>query len=415
MQRVLSKVASLFVVSAALMFLVACGSDPTATPVPTPTSPPPTPTAAPEAQPTATAMPAPTPTPTVDPFEAEWAALVAAAQAEGELEAFMSGAVGRGLPARIEVFEDQYGIPVTISAGSSRNQVEKVRAERDAGRFTLDIWIGGAGTANRSLLPGGMIDPLKPVLIHPEVLDQSAWYTGDLAWTDLETQQSILSFGADGSTARIAYNTDLVNPDDIESFWDLLEPEWHGQIVAATDPRGTGTGTNTVFFYDNPDLGPEFLTRLLTETDITLAADPVQAVNWLATGRFALCLFGCDDEAQEASEQGLPVQPQWPTVLREGAMANVGGANIMLMNRAPHPNAAKLFINWWLSREGQSIMQEVSGIDSLRIDISKDTVDSSNLRVEGYNYTILDIQPEYQDLLGQAMALAEEALGSVGK
>lgn len=360
-------------------------------------------------------MPAPTPTPTVDPFEAEWAALVAAAQAEGELEAFMSGAVGRGLPARIEVFEDQYGIPVTISAGSSRNQVEKVRAERDAGRFTLDIWIGGAGTANRSLLPGGMIDPLKPVLIHPEVLDQSAWYTGDLAWTDLETQQSILSFGADGSTARIAYNTDLVNPDDIESFWDLLEPEWHGQIVAATDPRGTGTGTNTVFFYDNPDLGPEFLTRLLTETDITLAADPVQAVNWLATGRFAICLFGCDDEAQEASEQGLPVQPQWPTVLREGAMANVGGANVMLMNRAPHPNAAQLFINWWLSREGQSIMQEVSGIDSLRIDIPKDTVDSSNLRVEGYNYTILDIQPEYQDLLGRAMALAEEALGSVGK
>ncbi len=351
----------------------------------------------------------------MDPFEAEWAELVAAAQAEGELEAFMSGAVGRGLPPRIGVFEDRYGIPVTISSGSSRNQVEKVRAERDAGRFTLDIWIGGAGTANRSLLPGGMIDPLKPILIHPEVLDKSAWYTGDLAWTDLETQQSILSFGADGSTARIAYNTELVDPDELESFWDLLEPKWHGQIVAATDPRGTGTGTNTVFFYDNPDLGPEFLTRLLTETDITLAADAVQAVNWLATGRFAICLFGCDDEAEEASEQGLPVQPQWPTVLKEGAMANVGGANIMLVNQAPHPRAAQLFINWWLSREGQSLMQEVSGIDSLRTDIPKDTVASSNLRVEGYNYTILDIQPEYQDLLAQAMALAEEALGSVGK
>jgi iron(III) transport system substrate-binding protein len=320
----------------------------------------------------------------VDPFEAEWAELVAAAQAEGELEAFMSGAVGRGLPPRIGVFEDRYGIPVTISSGSSRNQVEKVRAERDAGRFTLDIWIGGAGTANRSLLPGGMIDPLKPILIHPEVLDKSAWYTGDLAWTDLETQQSILSFGADGSTARIAYNTELVDPDELESFWDLLEPKWHGQIVAATDPRGTGTGTNTVFFYDNPDLGPEFLTRLLTETDITLAADAVQAVNWLATGRFAICLFGCDDEAEEASEQGLPVQPQWPTVLKEGAMANVGGANIMLVNQAPHPRAAQLFINWWLSKEGQSLMQEVSGIDSLRTDIPKDTVASSNLRVEGY-------------------------------
>jgi ABC-type Fe3+ transport system substrate-binding protein len=59
------------------------------------------------------------------------------------------------------------------------------------------------------------------------------------------------------------------------------------------------------------------------------------------------------------------------------------------MNRAPHPNAAKVFINWVLSREGQIAFQRISSADnpstgnSMREDIPKDVVPLGYRRVEG--------------------------------
>jgi len=51
-----------------------------------------------------------------------------------------------------------------------------------------------------------------------------------------------------------------------------------------------------------------------------------------------------------------------------------------LLNRAPHPNGAKVFVNWLLSRDAQSLIQKTDGSDSLRIDIPKDSVLPENRR-----------------------------------
>jgi ABC-type Fe3+ transport system substrate-binding protein len=70
-----------------------------------------------------------------------------------------------------------------------------------------------------------------------------------------------------------------------------------------------------------------------------------------------------------------------------------GGAG--LINRAPHPNAAKVALNWLFSREGQILYQRTfqsggEGPDSLRTDIPKDDVPRDNRRMEGGNYLITD-------------------------
>ena len=388
-------------VSILVLLAAACGGDD-----PTPT-------------PTATATPAPAaPTATPDAaaaFQAEWDALLVAAQAEGELQAFMCCSLGDDFPNVVAEFEDKYKIKVISSTGSSRNQVEKVKAERDAGKYTLDIWTGGARTSNTRLKPAGILDPIKPLLFHPEVLDNSAWYTGRLEYSDLETRNTVLAYVGNAATARIVYNTELLDPNDIQSFYDLLDPKYNGKIVSANDPRAAGTGTNTAFYYSNPELGPEFLRRLLAETDITIAADSVQAVNWIALGKFTICLFGCEGEARDAKKEGLPVQDSWPHVLKEGGRMQVGGDYLMAINKPPNPNAQKFFINWFMSREGQALMQKATESNSLRIDIPKDTVLARNLPKEGLQYTLIDTHPNYQEWLSAGMALAEEALGSVGK
>ncbi len=73
---------------------------------------------------------------------------------------------------------------------------------------------------------------------------------------------------------------------------------------------------------------------------------------------------------------------------------------VILMNQAPHPNAAKVFINWFLSRDGQLALQRelnragLGGVDSLRIDIPKDDVSPEEMRQPKVEYLDLDGRKE---------------------
>ena len=84
------------------------------------------------------------------------------------------------------------------------------------------------------------------------------------------------------------------------------------------------------------------------------------------------------------------------------------------MNRAPHPNAAKVFINWLLSREGQSLFQRVISLpgdarNSRRIDVSKDHVPTSEARRDKMTYFDTE-DPDTKDM-APLMKLLDEVLG----
>ena len=380
-----------------LVAAAACGSDPTATPEPTATPvPPPTPTAMAMAD-----DPTATPEPMVDPFEAEWDALIAAAQEEGKLDAFICCALGRVFDGHIDAFQDEFGIEIVSATGSSRQQADRVLAERAAGVYSLDVWTGGISTTNTRLIPEGALTDLRPLLIHPDVLDGDNWYFGDLFWGDPEMTY-IVGYGGNASNAPIAYNTELLpDPTVIESYLDILRPEFVGKIVAR-DPREAGTANNHPFFFDQ-GLDETYLTPLFRDMELVIASDARQAAEWLAQGRFALCLFTCTTEAEELKNQGLPVEDQFPHPLKEGATIGTGGNNIFVLDQAPHPNAAKLFLNWMLGPEGQTLYQEANGDNSLRIDIPKDNVVPGNLPKDGIEYLVPSADPAHQGKIVTAL------------
>ncbi len=107
------------------------------------------------------------------------------------------------------------------------------------------------------------------------------------------------------------------------------------------------------------NVGPEFVKRLLTSMDITFSRNIRQTTDWFARGKFALCL-GCKD-ISAAKKQGLPVDSFDTRGWKEGGGLNTNPGTLSLINRAPHPNAAKLFINWLLSRDGQMAFQKYGG------------------------------------------------------
>ena len=259
-----------------------------------------------------------------------------------------------------------------------------------------DIVHLGAGSGSL-LAAAGALDPLEPYMVLPEVLDQSKWFEGRHYFADKDGK-SLLKY-ASNPGVDVSYNTKLVNPDGIKSYWDFLDAKWKGKIVAY-DPRARGSRLFSYFYY-NPELGPRYLRRLLTEMDLTASRDRRQMTDWLAAGKFAIALRTAPDASNldDAKTQGLPVNWFNPGHFKEAVGISGGPAHVAVVNRTPHPNAAKLFINWFLSREGQLMAQNIAakqgeGIDSLRIDISKDMVPPAFRRGEKTRFFDMDA-PEH--------------------
>src|SRR5579859_686272 len=368
---------------------------------------------APAAQPQPTvAAPAAQPQPTVavpTASSADWDALVQAARKEGELVVFLGRASTRQLHDAFPVFEQKFGIKVTQVAGSGNENADKVLAERSTGIYTADLWMGGLTTINTRLLPKGTFDPIEPQFILAEVTDKAGWMKGQYWWGDPDKKYTFL-FSASPSPL-ISYNTNLVKPDEITSFYDLLDPKWKGKMVSR-DPTTAGTGGNTAYFYFLPQLGKDYLRRLFTEQNITITDDARQAAEWLALGKYSLYLLGSGSDISDAEAQGLPVKDNYGP-FKEGARIVAGGAgSLSIFNKAAHPNAAKLFVNWWLSKEGQIVSQKADPLDqSLRIDIPNDDVAPETRRQPNVEYSFLDSQAEIVSNEGEMLAFMKQVLG----
>jgi ABC-type thiamine transport system substrate-binding protein len=100
-------------------------------------------------------------------------------------------------------------------------------------------------------------------LILPEVLDESKWFGGKHRYNDPE-QQHVFIYIASPTSSSIYFNTNLVNPKDFKSYWDLVNPKWKGKFVSQ-EPTGTGIGPSLQFFFYHPELGPDFLRKLFID------------------------------------------------------------------------------------------------------------------------------------------------------
>jgi ABC-type Fe3+ transport system substrate-binding protein len=340
----------------------------------------------------------------------EWQKTVAAANKEGRLNLY----VGRyGTEPLLNEFRKEYpDIKISSVNGQGSQLGTRILAEARAGKIIADIYSGGASTNYNLLYKGKVLDSIKAALILPEVVDPSKWYGGVHFYADGEGEH-IFVYIANPSTSGLYYNTTLVNPKEFKSYWDLLNPKWKGKIVSQ-DPAGNGMGPVLVFYYRNPEIGPEFVKRFFGAMDITYGRDRRQITDWLASGKFSLCL-ACR-EATKAKGQGLPVEEFETGEWKEGIYITSGGGSMSLIKGAPHPNAARVFINWFLSRKGQTALQKYPDLygetppNSRRIDIPKDDLPSENKLVKGRKY--LDISDaELQDT-APVLKIVKEAMKS---
>src|SRR5215510_15334257 len=321
-------------------------------------------------------------------WQYEWDKTLKGTKSEGKLLLYLYQGEGE-LGGVAQLFQKKYPeIIVTTVTGRGNQLGPRIMAERRAGKFLVDAYIAGLTSTYEILYRGKILDPIRPALILPEVLDESKWWQGQHHYIDPENQYIFVFVG--NVSQYISHHTKSVDPGEFRSYWDFLQPKWKGKILSR-DPKISGSQRIGLRgFYHTPELGAEFIRRLYGEMDATLTQEIRQATDWLAHGKFAICLF-CS-EILKVKAQGLPVEEFHTAQWKESRVISAGNmGSIALPTQAPHPNAAKVFVNWLLSREGQVTLQRAANTsynseESLRSDVPKDVVRSEVRRVDGVKY-----------------------------
>lgn len=308
-------------------------------------------------------------------WQAEWDRTVSAAKKEGSLSLYLYQGEGE-LGTLVQLFQKKYPeINVVITPGRGNTLGPRIMAERRAGKFVVDAYIAGPTTAYEVFYRAKILDSVRAAMILPEVIDESKWYLGQHHYIDPENKIFIF-LGNVGE--YVSYHTKLVEAGEIRSYWDFLQPKWKGKILSR-DPKISGSQRIGLrMYYHTPELGAEFIRRLYSEMDVTLTQEIRQATDWLGAGKFAICFF-CS-EILKAKGQGVPVEEFRTAQWKENRAISAGSAgSLVLPSEPPHPNVARLFVNWLLSREGQTAFQRTANTltnseESMRIDIPKDMV-----------------------------------------
>ena len=329
--------------------------------------------------------------------QASWEQTVAAAKKEGKLNFY----VGRyGSEPLLNEFRKEFPeIKLVTVNGAGNSLGTRIITEIRAGHVVADLFSGGANTNYEVLYEGKALDSIKSLLVLPEVLDETKWLEGRHRYTDPE-QRHVFIYIANPSSSGFYYNTNMVNSKEIKSYWDLVNPKWRGKYVSQ-DPLGTGLGASLQFYYYHPELGADYIRKLFGDMQPVYGRDRRQITDWLAQGRYAMCV-GCRDTAR-AKSQGLPVDELDNVDWKEGVQLTSGGGSMSFIKGAPNPNAAKVFVNWFLSRRGQIALQKHQDLygedapNSRRTDIPKDVLVPVNRMQAGKRY--FDVSdPKYADM-----------------
>lgn len=339
-------------------------------------------------------------------WQVEWERTLAEGRKEGKVNVYNT-AGARVRAALIPAFKEKTGIDLELTTVSGSQAVPKILTERNAGLYLVDIYTGGGSTITNGLKPAKAIEPLGPALILPEVLDKNAWMGGDLNYTDDE-RQFVIAFTGNPDSGAVTLNLSIVKKEEVTSYFDLLNPKWKGKIIML-DPTQAGKGAN--WFHNvlvNKALDLNYM-KSLAKQEPVVTRDERQLIEWVVRGKNPIGMFISNELTQEFIQMGVPVEE---IRLKEDT-PNVGasrGGSVVLLKNAPHPNAAKVFINWLLSKEGQYVYSKAGFVQSRRLDVPTDHLRPFDIRVPGFKY--FDTQTEqYRREEPKYMEIAKEIFG----
>jgi iron(III) transport system substrate-binding protein len=236
--------------------------------------------------------------------------------------------------------------------------------ERKAGVYSIDVSTAAPGAVLPVLKPAGALEPVRPLIIgRPEVVDDKYWLNGfEAGWMDSGKQFSnAYSYSLAG---LVAINTDLVGDGEIKTVQDLLNPKWKGQILWG-DP--SGQGPMSALHSARLQYGDAIVEKLIVDQQAVFIRDTRQIAEALVRGRNPIAATAVTNAVlQEFKDAGLAKNIRLLDVPGFTYVFMSGG---FMLSKAPHPNAAKLYVNWLLSKEAVAGYSQLINFNPRRLDV----------------------------------------------
>ncbi len=343
------------------------------------------------------------------PAQSEWDKTVAAGKKEGKVMVYtIIGPETRG--ALSAAFKDKYGIDLEFVSGARGAELtQKLRTERQAGLHLADVVIAGTTDLIPDLKPKGLLEPMDKFLVLPEATDAGAWRDGKFPFLDKDhTAVGMLT----QYLRFMVRNTDMVKAGEVTSYKDLLKPQWKGKAVLR-DPTTTGAANTWVTFLSLKAWGMEeartFL-KAFAQTEPAILRDTRLHVEWVARGKFPLGVATRMEDTGVFMRMGAPIA--WVSVA-EGGLVSPGSSSLGIIKDPAHPHATRLFVNWLLTREGQTAFIRGYAYPSARTDVPTDSIPPGNLPSPGEKFYLDD----EDNVLAKSemLAVGKEIFGSLVK
>lgn len=277
------------------------------------------------------------------PARAQSPELIAAAKKEGKVVWYTGLIVNQIVRPLCEAFQAKYGIEAAFSRHDENELAMVFAAETRAGRMQVDVMGSVAGVTES--IPVSQMEPYTPA--------SAADYTPDFSTPDNIWHSTNVII----HTAGI--NTNLVKAEDApRTYQDLLDPKWKGRIAwtASLGMAGPPGFIGAVLTTMGHDAGMQYLKQLSEQKIINIRGTPRAVLDQVIAGEYPLALQIVSYHASISAAQGAPAA--W--LKMEPVIANHN--YVGLVKKAPHPNAARLFIEFALSEEGQTVFQKAGYI-----------------------------------------------------
>jgi iron(III) transport system substrate-binding protein len=287
------------------------------------------------------------------------------------------------LDSIIAAFKKKYGIDVSYYRGGSADVTSKVLAEADAGRLQADMVDASDVGAFLVMNSRGLLEPYQS----PETKTVPAELRdADFAWVADRLTQAV-----------IQYNTEEFGAEPPAHWADLADPRFKGRLAFFSSSNGDGAPRlYTLAKHVGWDLLKEYA-----------AGDPLrvqtpQLINQvIESGERGAGFCQNDNIAWRSKQQGKPTDQVYPD---EGVPTELGGVG--LVAKSERPNAAKLFYDWWMGKEGQALLVK-GGKYSSRTDMDPPTgspplakIKLLTLDYEEYQKNRTDILEKMTDIFG---------------
>lgn len=270
--------------------------------------------------------------------EAAFQALYDEALAAGETEVVVYGPP----PARalLDTFHERFpGVEVTYQQLQSAERIAKLEQEKQTGNFVADIAADGR-TPVVAMGVDGWCQPVDQIM---DVPDEWLGVDGTVQF------QQVSAFG-------VVINTDLIDADDAPSSWqELTSDDLKGKVVMVT-PAAGGAAAFTFAQMDHPAANDEKYAGIKEgiKDNVALVAKDALVLQEVAAGNYPIGALAYYPYFLEIKAQGAPIEFVFPFTEGGGNMWTKSAQ--CLIENAPHPLAAQLYMNWEFSVEGQEAL-----------------------------------------------------------